>query len=347
MKSLKSKAALGVGLALLLGIGTIHRYQAMAKQAELPAYLCETYSGIPLGQQGQEFAGMVLLLGGSFTLGSERFYPEERPARTVSVDDFWIDRHPVTNAQFARFVAATGYRTQAERGLSGEAAQGLPFEATVPGSLVFSRASERPGWRFLAGTDWRHPDGPGSSIEHRMNHPVVHVTYDDAKAYAEWLGRELPSEAQLEYAARGGLQDADYAWGNAPLDHTHPQANTWQGDFPFNDIGADGHRGTSPVGCYPPNGFNLFDTGGNVWELTRTWYRPGHEESDSHNPEGPDTSLDPREPGVPVKVIKGGSHLCSSNYCLRYRPSARQPQVTYLGTSHIGFRTVSRGAPLQ
>ncbi|SHJ04146.1 MULTISPECIES: formylglycine-generating enzyme family protein [Pseudomonas] len=333
--------------ALLLAIltGGLLRYLAVADSSPLPGYLCETYDGLPLTRQGREQHGMIQLSAGRFTMGSERFYPEERPAVPVGIKGFWIDRHPVTNAQYAAFVRATGYQTQAERGLSGEAARGLPPAVRLPGSLVFVRSKEHPGWQFIAGANWRNPEGPGSGIETRLNHPVVHVSFDDALAYATWLGRELPSEAQLEYAARGGLVEADYAWGDKPLDHEHPQANTWQGDFPLADRGIDGYRGTSPVGCFPPNGFNLFDMGGNVWELTRTWYRPGHEGVETNNPEGPDTGLDPREPGVPVKVIKGGSHLCAEDYCLRYRPSARQPQVSYLGTSHIGFRTVSTETP--
>lgn len=311
----------------------------------MPKYLCSDYSGIPdTDWDGQRF-GMVRLDGGPFVMGSERFYPEESPAVHVSVDTFWIDRHPVTNAQFLQFVEATGYRTQAELGLNGEKAEGLPPSAQRPGSLVFNRESKSPGWMFIPGADWRHPQGPDSSIDKILNHPVVHITYDDANAYADWLGRALPTEAQLEYAARGGLTDADYSWGDKPLEHQHPQANTWQGRFPRTDLGIDGYQGTSPVGCYPSNGYNLIDMGGNVWELTRTWYRPNHEPGPAHNPEGPSSSLDPRDPLAPVKVIKGGSHLCSDDYCMRYRPSARQPQVSFLGTSHIGFRTVSKKEP--
>lgn len=314
-------------------------------ESAMPKYLCSEYSGLPnAGWDDQRF-GMILIDGGSFVMGSERFYSEESPAVKVSVGSFWIDRHPVTNAQFLRFVDETGYRTQAELGLTDDKADGLSPFAQQPGSLIFRRGSQSPGWQFVPGANWRHPSGPKSSIGDIMNHPVVHITYDDAKAYADWLGRTLPTEAQLEYAARGGLEEADYSWGNKPLDHQQPQANAWQGNFPISDLGLDGYQGTSPVGCYPPNGFNLIDMGGNVWELTRTWFRPNHEPTPAHNPEGPSSGLDPRDPLAPVKVIKGGSHLCSEDYCLRYRPSARQPQVSYLGTSHIGFRTVSETAP--
>lgn len=309
------------------------------RQGPLPMLLCEGYSGLPAERQGKARQGMIYLEGGSFTLGSERWYPEERPARQASVDGFWIDRHPVTNAQFAAFVKATGHQTRAELGLPEQALEGLPVTANQPGSLVFSRDSKDSGWRFVPGAYWHQPEGPGSDIEERMHHPVVHVTYEDARAYANWVGRSLPTEAQLEYAARGGLEDEDFAWGAPPPD-VAAVANTWQGKFPYRDLGADGYRGTAPVGCYPANGYGLFDMGGNVWELTQTWYRPSHEPEPGHNPQGPDTSLDPRDPGMPVKVIKGGSHLCSPDYCLRYRPSARQPQLLYLGTSHIGFRTV-------
>lgn len=334
-----SSAGLSVALAALV-LGTAY-FAIGATERQLDT-LCYGYSGLPSGQK--EHAGMVKLSGGRFSMGSAHFYPEERPVVEVSVASFWIDRHPVTNAQFKAFVEATGYVTQAERGLSESQAAGLPPSAKVPGSLVFVREASAPGWQFLQGASWKTPQGPGSTIEDKMNHPVVQVTYNDAKAYADWLGRELPSEAQLEYAARGGLKGATYAWGDKPFDHARPQANTWQGNFPLNDSGFDGYKGTSPVGCYAANAFGLFDVGGNVWEFTRSWYRPGHEITVTENPEGPDSSLDPRDPGTPVKVIKGGSHLCSENYCLRYRPSARQPQPTYLGTSHIGFRTISIGS---
>lgn len=334
---------LALGVVGLLAGGSLLAL-GQARQEPLPALLCEDYTGLPPARQGEARQGMIRLDGGGFTLGSDRWYPEERPARRASVDGFWIDRHPVTNAQFAAFVAATGYLTRAERGLPAEALEGLPPAAARPGSLVFGRAPADPGWRFVPGAHWRQPEGPGSDIGERMHHPVVHITYEDAKAYAEWAGRALPTEAQLEYAARGGLEDADFAWG-APPPEVAAVANTWQGAFPLRDLGTDGYRGTSPVGCYPGNGYGLFDMGGNVWELTRTWYRPGHEPEPGHNPQGPDSSLDPRDPGMPVKVIKGGSHLCSPDYCLRYRPSARQPQLLYLGSSHIGFRTVSGTPP--
>ena len=275
-------------------------------------------------------AGMVLVQGGSFRMGAENGYAEEQPVRWVRVASFWIDRHEVTNAQFERFVQATGYRTSAERGPN-------------PGSVVFvppqdpSRSGVRVGWwRWRPAADWRHPDGPGSSIADRMNHPVVQVTYEDALAYATWAGRSLPTEAQWEYAARGGLDGKTYVWG----DVDDPQrANTWQGPFPYHDAGTDGHVGTAPVGCHSPNGYGLFDMVGNVWEWTGDPYR---------STDGADPMGDPMVPSregedrlaTPLRVIKGGSFLCSPDYCARHRPASRQPQDATLGTVHIGFRTV-------
>lgn len=307
-----------------------------------PPQLCEDYSGQPLASEGSLRHGMLRLEGGTFTLGSDRWYREERPAHAVSIDGFWIDRHPVTNAQFARFVADTGYVTQAEKGLPKAYSQGLPASVLVPGSLVFGQAKGDGGWRFVAGANWKHPYGPESNIAGRGNHPVVQVTHADAQAYAQWAGSALPSEAQWEYAARGGLADADFFWGNIEDGKPEDRANVWQGKFPVMNLALDGYRGTSPVGCYLANGFDLVDMGGNVWELTDTWYRPGHAATELIDPQGPAHSLDPRDPSTPVKVIKGGSHLCSADYCLRYRPSARQPQAVYLATPHIGFRTVSK-----
>lgn len=295
---------------------------------------------------------MVWIAGGTFVMGSDRHYPEERPRRRVTVGGFWIDRHEVTNAQFAAFVAATGYKTVAERGLSAEEYPELPPEARVPGAMVFVaparnarlRGHVNEWWRYVAGANWRQPSGPGSSIEGKENHPVVHITFADAQAYARWLGRDLPTEAEWEFAARGGLDGAEFTWGNEPTPDGQWMANSWQGFFPFEDDKSDGYHGTAPVGCFPPNGYGLFDMAGNVWEWAVDWYLPGHRFEDGvRNPKGPAQPM--QTAGGPSRVIKGGSWLCAPNFCLRYRPSARQPQEADLGASHVGFRTVLRTAP--
>ncbi|WP_409260869.1 formylglycine-generating enzyme family protein [Pseudomonas putida] len=315
-------------------------------QAPAPVLLCADYSGLPAPRQGPWRDGMVHVPGGEFSFGSSRFYDEEGPPHRAKVSGFWIDVHPVTNAQFARFVKATGYVTHAERGISVADDPSLPDDLRVPGAMVFKQGPDvlNPGWQFIPGASWRHPQGPASSLAGLDNHPVVQVTLEDAQAYARWSGRELPSEAQLEYAMRGGLADADFSWGASELPKGRLMANTWQGQFPYHNAAADGFTGTSPVGCFPANGLGLFDAGGNVWELTRSGYRPGHDAQRDAvlDPPGPtlSDSFDPAEPGVPVAVIKGGSHLCSADRCMRYRPSARQPQPVFMATSHVGFRTL-------
>jgi formylglycine-generating enzyme len=336
----------GTGLAGLGAVASALDQPKFTRTSQsAPALLCEAYSGTP--DRTDRRRGLVWIEGGSFQMGSDRFYPEERPAHQASVDGFWIDRHPVTNAQFGTFVSATGYLTQVERGLDPIIMPGIPDSARVPGSLVF--VPPKPDgisgqWRFVPGANWRYPEGPGSSIAGRENHPVVHVTYEDALAYARWAGRELPTEAQFERAARGDLVDADYSWGTELTPRGLHMANTWQGPFPLVNRALDGFEGTSPVGCFPANGYGLFDMGGNVWELTTTWYRPRHSILVERNPQGPASSFDPRQPEVPAKVIKGGSHLCSPDFCWRFRPSARQPQEVFLATSHVGFRTVLNGS---
>jgi formylglycine-generating enzyme required for sulfatase activity len=280
-------------------------------------------------------------------MGSEQHRSEERFAHTVHVDSFWIDRHEVTNAQFGKFVEATGYVTLAERGADPKTHPGMPRELLAPGSVVFIQpnrtAADAPTtqwWQYVAGADWRHPTGPGSSIAGKENHPVLHVAYEDALAYARWRGRTLPTEAQWEFAARGG-RDGEDDWSSAYGPDNKPIANTWQGVFPVFNTEEDGYAGTAPVGCFPPNGYGLYDMIGNVWEWTSDWYRPGHPKELASNPNGPDLeSLHLTSGSAPSRVIKGGSFLCAANYCSRYRPAARQPQETDLGAGHIGFRTV-------
>ena len=279
---------------------------------------------------------MVALPGGAFTMGSARFYPEERPPRRVVAGPYRIDEVPVTNAEFARFVADTGYRTMAENpGADGGPAGSMVF---VQPSQPVSTVDPSAWWAFRAGAQWRFPEGPGSSLEGREDHPVVHVAWADAAAYAAWAGKALPTEIEWEYAARGGLEGADYAWGNALAPDGQMLANTWQGEFPHLNLRLDGWAGTSPVGAFPANGHGLHDLIGNVWEWTADdWSLPGPAD-------------EPRSKarccsggsGTVAKVIKGGSYLCSPDYCQRYRPAARHPQGAGEATGHIGFRCVVR-----
>lgn len=300
--------------------------------------------------------GMRLLPGGCFTMGSDRFYPEERPAREVTVAPFWIDEAPVTNAMFARFVAATGYRTVAEVAPDPLDYPGLDPALAAAGSLVFQPTDgpvalfdHSAWWSFVPGAQWRHPLGPSSNLAGKEHHPVVQVAYADAEAYARWAGKSLPTEAEWEYAARGGLTDAEYAWGDDLAPDGAILANYWLGDFPHDSAKPDSEWGTSPVGRYPANGFGLSDMIGNVWEWTRDWYgTPVTSKSgccEIVDPRGA-TLQDSFEPGAATrigrKVLKGGSHLCAVNYCQRYRPAARHPQAVDSATSHIGFRCISR-----
>jgi formylglycine-generating enzyme required for sulfatase activity len=288
---------------------------------------------------------MVALPGGTFRMGSDRFYPEERPVREVSVEAFWIDRHPVTVAEFRRFVQATGHVTWAERPPDPADYPDADPELLVPGSLVFRKATApvdlrdyRNWWEWTPGADWRHPAGPGSSVGGRERHPVTHVAYADAVAYAEWAGKLLPSEAEWEYAARGGLDQAIFTWGDDFTPKGRQMANTWQGEFPWQNLLLDRYEGTSPIETFPPNGYGLYDMAGNVWEWTADWFTlPGEPASPCCGPSGP---VDGER--FPRRVIKGGSHLCAPSYCLRYRPAARQGEAIDTSTSHIGFRCVIR-----
>ncbi len=304
---------------------------------------------------------MVWIPGGTFMMGSNDHYPEEAPAHNVAVDGFWMDQYEVTNADFRRFVKATGYVTVAERPLNPDEYPGVPPELLVPGSLVFQKTpypvdlhDYRSWWTYVPGASWHHPEGPGSTLDGRDRHPVVHVAFEDAVAYASWAGKELPTEAEWERAARGGLDGAVYAWGNEFAPRGRLMANTWQGEFPWQNLRSDGYEGTSPVGAFAPNSFGLYDVTGNVWEWTIDWYTPRHSGESATpccaplNPRvtDPEASYDPATPRIriPRKVIKGGSHLCAPNYCLRYRPAARSPQMVDSATSHLGFRCIARPA---
>jgi len=310
---------------------------------------------------GEAPEGMCRVPGGTFRMGSDAHYVEERPARLVAIDGFWIDAFAVTNAAFARFVAATGYQTVAERPLDPALYPNALPGMLTPGALVFHMTDGpvdthdiRNWWRYVPGASWPQPEGPGSSIAGRENHPVVHVAFEDAQTYARWAGKSLPSEAEWERAARGGLEDAEFAWGDSLTPDGRHMANTWQGPFPWRDFAADGFAGTAPVGSYPPNGFGVFDMIGNVWEWTTDWYAAVHAPDAAkpccvpHNPRGGamEKSYDPalRRIRIPRKVVKGGSFLCAPSYCRRYRPAARQPQMVDTAMSHLGFRCVIREA---
>jgi formylglycine-generating enzyme required for sulfatase activity len=287
---------------------------------------------------------MIRVAGGSFLMGSDRFYREERPVRPVSVEGFWIDPHPVTNAAFAQFVAATGHVTAAQRQPDPALYPDADPALLAPGSLVFRKPpgpvdlrDYRAWWDYVPGADWRHPEGPDSTLEGRGDHPVVHVAHEDACAYAAWAGKALPTEAEWEYAARGGLDGAVYAWGDEATPDGRAMANTWQGRFPWENLCEDGHEGTSPVDAFPANGYGLYDMIGNVWEWTATAAAPpGAGQAKSCCMPG---ASDPR---VAAMVVKGGSHLCAPNYCLRYRPAARQAEPLDTATCHIGFRCIVR-----
>ena len=289
---------------------------------------------------------MVELPGGSFRMGSADFYPEERPVRQASVDDFWIDRHPVTVAEFRRFVKDTRYVTAAENAPETKDYPDADPDLLVPGSLVFRRSTGPVDlgdytnwWAWVPGADWRHPEGPGSNVGGREHHPVTHVTHADATAYAEWAGKSLPTEVEWEYAARGGLDQAVFTWGDEFTPKGRLMANTWQGEFPWQNLLLDRFEGTSPVETFPANGYGLFDMAGNVWEWTADDFPAGSAQAGSccvPHATGPGR--------FPRRVIKGGSHLCAPNYCMRYRPAARQGEEVDTSTSHIGFRCVVRVA---
>jgi formylglycine-generating enzyme len=308
---------------------------------------------------------MIFIPSGTFVMGSDKHYPEEAPAHTVSVNAFWIDKYAVTNRQFEKFVKETNYATVAERPPRAEDYPGAKPEMLRPASVVFKKPQGRVDlrnhynwWTYESGADWRHPEGPRSSTADCSQHPVVHIAYEDAEAYAKWAGKELPTEAEWEFAARGGLEGATYAWGEDFTSDGKHMANTWQGEFPWQNLLQDGFEGIAPVGQFPPNGYGLYDMIGNVWEWTTDWYVPHHSllkprdmppqnaccGGTTARDQSREESYDPTLPGIkiPRKVIKGGSYLCAPNYCRRYRPAARMAQPIDTSTCHVGMRFVIR-----
>ncbi|HET6574809.1 MAG TPA: formylglycine-generating enzyme family protein [Fimbriiglobus sp.] len=307
--------------------------------------------------------GMRWVPPGEFTMGSDAGPATERPAHRVRLDGFWIDEHEVTNVLFRAFVEATGYVTTAEKKPEWEELRKTlppgtprpPDDQLVPGSMVFTPP---PGpvpldnaaawWRYVPGANWRHPEGPGSTIDGRDDHPVIHVSWDDAAAYARWAGKRLPTEAEWEYAARGGLARKRFTWGDDPPADDSKLANIWQGDFPYRNLMLDGWERTAPVKAYPPNGYGLYDMAGNVWEWCSDWYRADEYARRAGrgpiaNPAGPTESWDPNEPWAPKRVTRGGSFLCHVSYCESYRPAARRGTAPDTGMSHLGFRCVTGG----
>ncbi len=309
--------------------------------------------------------GMVWIPGGEFLMGSTEGEPNETPVHPVRVSGFWMDETEVTNAQFRAFVEATGYVTQGEKPMSAEEYPDAPPDALKAGSLLFKKSDgpvsldyHMQWWEFVPGADWRHPFGPDSSIEGKDDHPVVCISWDDAHAYAEWAGKRLPTEAEWEFAARGGLERASFAWGEEFSPDGAFQANLWQGEFPHDNTAEDGYATTAPVKQFPPNGYGLYDISGNVWEYVQDWYDPDYYiRSPEFGPTGPSLEevLDPSRrlrrgsdhrpqlATTPHKVIRGGSYLCNDCYCKGYRPSARQISDMITSTNHTGFRCVKSG----
>jgi formylglycine-generating enzyme len=312
--------------------------------------------------EGTRHADMVWIPGATFRMGSDRHYSEEAPVHRVTVDGFWIDRAPVTNRQFREFVRATGHVTFAEIAPDPKNYPGALPHMLRAGSLVFNPPKHpidlsdwSQWWTFKFGANWKRPYGPRSTLSGLNDHPVVHVAYSDALAFAKWAGKDLPTEAEWEFASRGGLDGAEFAWGDEFTPNGKQMANTWQGAFPHENLKLDRYERTSPVTAFAPNGYGLYDMIGNVWEWTSDWFSPGHEVERGKaccipvNPRGggQDASYDPCQPEIeiPRKVLKGGSHLCAPNYCRRYRPAARHPEPVDTSTSHVGFRCVIRGRP--
>lgn len=306
--------------------------------------------------------GMVWIAGGTFAMGAsdDEGRPDEYPQHQVKLDGFWMDANEVTNADFKQFVKATGYITTAEKAPDWEEMKkqlppGTPKpdeSQLVAASLVFTQPDHpvpltdvSQWWSWVKGANWKHPEGPNSNINGKDHYPVVHISWDDAVAYCKWAGKRLPTEAEWEYAARGGLANAKYPWGNEAIESGKPKANTWQGVFPVKNTDWDHFDRLAPVRSFAPNGYGLYDMAGNVWEWTADWYRPDYYQSMKNtvtaNPTGPSSSYDPMEPTVPKKVVRGGSFMCNASYCKGYRVTSRMKTSTDTGLEHTGFRCVA------
>ena len=308
---------------------------------------------------GKAPEGMIWIPGGEFWMGSdEPDFADARPWHRVYVNGFWMDKTEVTNEQFEKFVKATGYVTIAERTPTREEFPTAPEENLVAGSVVFTPPDQAVPldnhlrwWSYVKGANWRHPAGPDSDIKGKETYPVVHIAYDDALAYCKWAGKRLPTEAEFEFAARGGLDRKPYAWGDEFRPGGKWMANTWQGKFPVKDAGEDGYAGIAPVKSFPPNGYGLYDMAGNIWEWCSDWYRPDYYEGLANkgevvrNPHGPDSALDPTEPNEKKRVHRGGSFLCNEQYCSRYIVGTRGKGEVNTGTNHLGFRCVKSPSP--
>jgi formylglycine-generating enzyme required for sulfatase activity len=337
-----TRSALFIAAVAVAGTGLSSIWVAKEAHRVLSQQQTRRALSNPLG------ADMAWIPAGRFTMGANDGQPDERPLHDVKVRGFWMDRYEVTNDQFAKFVEATGYVTTAEKKPEASQFPGVPEENLVPGSVVFtplerveSLNDHMQWWRYQKGADWRHPQGPDSDLKGKGAHPVVHVSYFDCAAYAGWAGKRLPTEAEWEYASRGGLEQNPYPWGRERFPKGLWMMNIWQGQFPSENTAQDGFAGTAPVGSFPPNGYGLYDMAGNVWEWVADWYRPDYYlGSPRDNPQGPADSFDPEEPGVAKRVGRGGSFLCSDMYCKGYRPSARQKTSPDTGLSHTGFRCV-------
>ncbi len=330
----------------------LSRQHCLTMSVMLIALLTASLSAAQHRQPRPAPQGMVWIPGGTFWMGCEGCgMADAEPVHQVTVDGFWIDPTPVTNEQFAAFVQATGYVTVAERVPDAKDFPDAPPENLAPGSAVFTPpdyevplSDHYQWWSYVKGASWRHPEGPHSDVKEHAQYPVVHVAWDDALAYARWAGKRLPTEAEFEFAARGGLDRKRYSWGDELTPNGKWVANIWQGRFPIQDTGEDGYRSTSPVRAFPANGYGLFDMGGNVWQWCSDWYRPdvypqhAAARAPVHNPPGPDNSVDPLEPGVPKRVTRGGSYLCSDRYCSRYLVGSRGKSEPSTGSSNVGFR---------